>query len=52
MGTLIIMPTRQLTIAEAKQLSNQIGLRILWRPDGKVNYREPDTDRAEILSEG
>lgn len=37
---------RRVTIEEAIKLSRTEGARILWRPDGQVNYKNPGSDLA------
>lgn len=37
------------TCGEAVELSRQRGVRIFWRPFGSVNYKQPETDLAEVL---
>lgn len=37
------------TCGEAAELSRKPGTRIFWRPFGGVNYKQPETDLAEVL---
>jgi hypothetical protein len=37
------------TVGEARQVL-EAGTHIHWRPNGKINYAQPDTDEAIIIS--
>jgi hypothetical protein len=39
------------TCREAVELSKRVGVLVLWRPNGIVNWELPELDVAEVLSE-
>jgi hypothetical protein len=36
------------TVEEAQRLSREHGVKVHWRPDGRLNVLEPGADKAEV----